>query len=49
MDDSGEDKKSKGMKKCVIKKKLQFQNQGNFLEPGQLENKINHLKQNKTR
>ena len=29
--------------KCVIKRKLKFEDHKNFLEPAQLENKINHL------
>ena len=40
-------KKAKGTKKCVIKRKLKFENYKNCLEATQLENKINHLKKNK--
>ena len=34
-------------KKCVIKRKLEFENFKNCLEAIQLENKKNHLKKNK--
>ena len=44
IDDSSEDKKAKGTKKCVIKRKLKFKSYKNSLEATQLENKINHLK-----
>ena len=47
IDDSSEDKKAKGTKKCVIKRKLKFENYKNCLEATQLENKINHLERNK--
>ena len=43
IDDSQEDKKAKGTKKCVIKRKLKFQNYKNCLEASQLKNKINYL------
>ena len=43
IDQSSEDKKSKGTKKCVIKRKLKFENYENCLEGTQLENKINYL------
>ena len=33
----------KGTKKCVIKRKLKFENYENCLEATQRENKINHL------
>ena len=39
------DKKEKGKKKCVIKRKLKFENYKNCLEATHLENKINHLEQ----
>ena len=42
-----EDKKAKGIKKCVIKRKLKFQDYKNCLETAQIENKINHLQKNK--
>ena len=44
LDDGSEDKKAKGMKKCVMKRKLTFENYTNCSEVTQLENKINHLK-----
>ena len=46
MDDGSEDKKTKGTKKCVIKRKLKYENHKNCLEATQLENKINHLEKN---
>ena len=46
-DNNDEDKKAKGTKKCVIKRKLKFQDYINFLETAQIENKINHLQKNK--
>ena len=47
IDDGSEDKKAKGTKNCVIKRKLKFENYKNCLEATQLENKINHLEKNK--
>ena len=47
IDGSIEDKKEKGTKKCVIKRKLKFENYKNCLEATQLENKINYLETNK--
>ena len=41
--DGSENKKVKGTKKCVIKRKLKFENYNNCLEAAQLENKANHL------
>ena len=41
-------KKQKTQKKCVIKRKTKFENYKNCLESTQLENKINHLENNKT-
>ena len=38
-----EHKKAKGTIKCVIKRKLRFENYENSLEATQLENKINYL------
>ena len=35
-------------KKCVIKRKLKFEDYKNCLEAAQIENKINHLEKNKT-
>ena len=40
-------KKSKGTKKCVIKRKLKFEDYKNCLKSAQIENKINHLERNK--
>ena len=42
-DDNDEDKKAKGTKRCVIKRKIKFQGYRNHLEAAQIENKINHL------
>ena len=47
IDDGSEDKKAKGTKKCVIKRKLKFEDYKNCLEAAQIENKINHLENNK--
>ena len=44
MDDGGEDKKAKGTKKCVVKRKLKFESNKNCLEAPQLQNKINYQK-----
>ena len=41
INDGSEDKKAKGTKKCIIKRKLSFENYKNRLETTQLENKIN--------
>ena len=46
IDDGTEDKKAKGTKKCVIKRKLEFENYNNCLEVTQLDNKINYLVKN---
>ena len=46
IDDGSEDKKAKGTKQRVIKRKLKFENYKNCLETTQLENKINHLEKN---
>ena len=43
-DNNDEDKKIKGPKKYVIKRKLNFQDYKNCLEVAQIENKISHLK-----
>ena len=42
-----EEKKAKGIKKCVKKRKIKFQNYKNCLEATQLENKINYPEKNK--
>ena len=47
IDDVSEDKKAKGTKKCVIKRKLKLEDYKNCLEATQIENKINHLEKNK--
>ena len=47
IDDDRKDKKAKGTKKCVLKRKLDFENYKNRLEATQLENKINHLEKNR--
>ena len=44
LDDGSEDKKAKGTKKCVIKRKLKFENCRNYLEATQLDNKISRKK-----
>ena len=44
IDDSTENKKVKGAKKCVIKRKLKFEDYKNCLVATQMENEINHLK-----
>ena len=46
IDDGSEDKRTKGTKKCVIKRKTKFGNYRNCLEATQLKNKINYLKKN---
>ena len=45
IDDGSEDKKLKGTKRCVIKRKLE--NNKNCLEAIQLDNKINYLQKSK--
>ena len=47
IDDVSEDKKAKGTRKCVIKRKPKFEDYKNCLEATQLENKINYLEKNK--
>ena len=42
-----EDKKAKGTKKCVIKRKFIFEDFKNCLEATQIENKINSLEKDK--
>ena len=46
-DNNDDDKKAKGTKKCVIKRKLKFQDYKNSLEASQLGKKRNHLQKNK--
>ena len=42
IDDGSEDRKAKGTKKCVIKRKLKFKDDKNCSEATQLENKISN-------
>ena len=46
IDDSSEDKKAKNTKKCIKKRKLEFENSDNCLQATQLENKTSHLEKN---
>ena len=46
-DDNDENKKAKGTKKCVVKRKLKFEDYNHRLEATQLENKINQLEKTK--
>ena len=46
-DNNVDDKKAKGTKKCVVERKLKFEDYKNCLGAPQTENKINHLGQNK--
>ena len=43
IDDDSEDKIAEDTKKCVIKKKIEFENYKNWLETTQLDNKIQYL------
>ena len=43
IDDGSKDQKGKGIRKCVIKIKIKFENWKNCLEAAQLGNKINFL------
>ena len=43
IEDGSEDKKSKGTKKCAIKRKLKFENYKKCLEATQLDHKIKYL------
>ena len=43
IDEGSENKKAKGTKKCVIKRKFKFENYKNCLEATQLENEINYI------
>ena len=43
IDDGSEDKKGKGKKNCIIKRKLKFENYKSCLEAIELDNKINYL------
>ena len=42
-----DEKKVKGAKKCIIKRKPKFEDYKNCLEAAQVENKVNHLEKNK--
>ena len=46
-DNNNEDKKANNTEKCVIERKLKFQNYKNCLEAAQTENKINDFEKNK--
>ena len=46
-DNNYEDKKAKTKKKCFIKRKLKFKDYKNCLQAAKMENKINHLEENK--
>ena len=46
-DNNDEDKKAKGTKKSVTKRKLKFQDCKNCSEASQIENKISHLEKDK--
>ena len=46
-DNSGEDKKAKGTKKCVIKRNLKFSDCKKYLKTSQIENRINCLENKK--
>ena len=47
VDKSSEDKKVKGTKNCVMKRKLQFENYKSCLEANHLDNKTKYLEKNK--
>ena len=47
IDDGSEDQKAKVTQKCMIKRKLKFENYKNSLEATQLDNKIKYLQKNK--
>ena len=46
-DNSDEDKKAKGTKKCVIKRNLKFSDSKKYLKASQIENRINCLENKK--
>ena len=48
VDDGSEDKKARSTQKCVIKRKIKFENYKNCLEGNQLHNKINYLEKKVT-
>ena len=43
IDQDRKDKKAKGIKRCIIKRKPKFEDYKNCLEASQLKNKIHHL------
>ena len=45
-ENNNEDRKAKGIKKCIIKSKFKFRDYENCLEAAQIENEINHLENN---
>ena len=47
IDDGSEDKKAKGIRNCITRRKLKIKNHKNYLEKTQLDNKIKHLEKNK--
>ena len=47
IDNGSKDKKAKGTKKCVLKRKLKFENYKNCLEATKLDKKINYLEKSK--
>ena len=48
MDDGSEQRKAKGTKKCVIEKRLKFENYKNCWKGTQLDDKLNYLEKNQT-
>ena len=46
-DNNDEDKKEKGTKKCVLKRKLKLEDYKNCIEVAQIENKIDHTEKKK--
>ena len=48
IDDGSENKKTKGTKQSVMKRKVKFEIYKNCLEATQLDNKINYLEKNET-
>ena len=47
IEDDSEYKNAKGTKKCVIKRKLKFQDHKNCLKASQIINKVNYLEKKK--
>ena len=46
IDDGSEDKKARGTKQCITKRKLKYKDYKNCLEATQLKSKINYLEKN---